>query len=256
MALAKFQMAFNWLLEGTELTISQLFSYFKDQDYVDLSLNDNPNSRFDCPISKIVYTNNFSSYCNWQQEDEKGDECCHLEREIQTNYQTALGIFKYMLQPPTRRVREKSELQNIAKAIEFLGYPTVETDNGTRLHIDPAIIACQFGTLFPLTKNCELFVKTFSTGGVAYTFNAAEFFGMYQENENMKAFFEEMHETLDDGLEDVHGRRAKTPFRTEFSGPAYGLEVYIRHNAFTGVNLYGKVEFAIHPPKEPGTSIS
>ncbi len=44
--------------------------------------------------------------------------------------------------------------------------------------------------------------------------------------------------------------------KVEFSGPAYALEVYLRHGSFVGNKEVGQVDFAIHSPNEPGDLIS
>ncbi len=252
-ALAKFQLAFDSLLEGTSLTISEISEYFTGVEYVGISLK-KQTKHFHCDILHKIYTQ-YSPllFCDWEKKEKVDDECCQLEREIQANYQTILRMFKYLYQPPSRTLIEKSELRDIANATDLMGYPTIQSDNHERWHADPAIIACRYGTHFPLTRNCTLFSKTFSTAGIAYTFNAAEFFSMYKENEHTQAFFREINEVIDEGHEVVHAKPLKRPYRVEFSGPAYGLEAFIRHGAYTSsINYFGKIEFAIHAPEELG----
>ncbi len=131
------------------------------------------------------------------------DGCCLLEREIQSNYKAVLRLMKYVYQPAGRRVRERSELRELAGVAEALGYPRPlsAADGGDGWHSDPAFVACKFGTAVPLTSDCRLFAKSFSTAGVGYTFNAPPFWDVYRRSDSAGAFVEEVVDLADDGRE-------------------------------------------------------
>ncbi len=111
---------------------------------------------------------------------------------------------------------EKSDYQELNKAVQSLGLPRA----GAELrHSYPRIIACSFSQI--TVEDCSsLFKRTYSTGGLSYTFNSHEFWSMYKGTEANQIFYDEIHGEMED-----QSGGPDFPMSADHYGPGSALEV-------------------------------
>ena len=68
----------------------------------------------------------------------------------------------------------------------------------------------------------------YSTKGLVSTFNHNSFWDIYKNNDNNQLFFSDIHEKLEG-----HGGTV-LPRNAEFSGPGYGLTLFVKHKSWLG----------------------
>ncbi len=158
-------------------------------------------------------------------------ECCKLEKAISSHRESVLSLMKYVIGPQSMYVLEQSEkMQALLSTKEF----QYEKRNKSEdiVSIEPTILFCNYGMIFSdiagnidpakkIVRNCHLFKKTFTNGGLGYTFNAEPFWKMYKENIGNNAFFRQIN---DFGEEND---ASKSAIRAERHGSSHGLELLI-----------------------------
>ncbi len=169
---------------------------------------------------------------------DRSSGCCLLENLIRDNYGTILRIMKYGMQATSSGITEKGELSDL-DVFTSAATTLKRRPDEALYNTEPAVVACRYGVEVALSKDCRLFSRTFTTAGLAYTFNSAPFFEVYQaSNGHVQRFFSEIHELANASF-------ANVVRKVEYSGPAFALEVYVRHS------LDG-FAFSMHSPMEIG----
>ncbi len=100
--------AFDHLVEGTRLTLSEVFHYFgMTEEVPDAAFADAQNSSFDCDVEETIeeqeeaWGRTMFSFCSGQEEGQENG-CCLLEREISANYSSVLKMLQYTSPSPVR----------------------------------------------------------------------------------------------------------------------------------------------------------
>ncbi len=77
-------------------------------------------------------------------------------------------------------------------------------------------VACGFGTLAPLSPDCDLFVRTFSSQGVAYSFNVRPFWDVFKRTEKNTQFYDEIVRIKKPKDSPKPAHEAPFPYNVEF----------------------------------------
>ncbi len=133
-----------------------------------------------------------SPLCNDINDTTYIDNCCKLEKDVQANFRGVVKLLKYFVQAPGMGLVEEGEandLKEIANGLEAHGWPNSTTPP---LNREPAVVLCKFGSRVPLTSDCQLLQRTYSTQGLSYVFNAMPFLDVFNSNQRNLHFYEEV----------------------------------------------------------------
>ncbi len=133
-----------------------------------------------------------SPLCNDINDTTSIDNCCKLEKDVQANFRGVLKLLKYFVQAPGMGLVEEGEandLKEITDRLEAHGWPNSTTPP---LNREPAVVLCKFGSRVPLTSDCQLLQRTYSTQGLSYVFNAMPFLQVFNPNQRNLDFYEEV----------------------------------------------------------------
>ncbi len=143
--------------------------------------------------------------------------CCELEKAVSEHVTPMFKLLKYSIAPQSKVTSDQGEVDDALTLAESLGY-SLKLDKRV-VNTSPIIAACKFGN-GKLTKDCDLFSKTFTTKGLGYSFNVDNFWQIYQNTSMTQAFYKEVHEQSH-----INGQKLLSNDR----GQDYGLQLYIRH---------------------------
>ncbi len=164
--------------------------------------------------------------------------CCQMERKISNGYSSALKQLKYFIAPTTRKIERKSDLEDMRKAIGVLDYPLYE--NLVDENFSPAIL----GARFQSEKIWDdAFRTTFSTLGIAQSFNTQDFWDTYSESRLMSHFYEEF--VVKSGSGSQGSSEGRKTLHTRYNGPSFAFEVLASPS-----DINAKLTFTLHHPSE------
>ncbi len=207
------------LEDGRGFTMDALFAYLTQTYSHTMQMEELDNDKISCCQNINSCVGDKSQPCLVDATS----KCCQLEQEISNNVETVMRLAKYVLGPPTQ-LMSKSEVKDINELTSNLQY-SLRDGNANNVHSQSAIIACKFGN-GPLTNDCDLFDKMFTTAGIGYTFNSQSFWKMYQKTTGTNAFYKQMFERTLSNDEEASPRKVIT------NGPEFSLEFYVRHDLY------------------------
>ena len=122
--------------------------------------------------------------------------CCNFNKNISSNRAAMLKVLKFTIQSPHLMESVEEELSifpNMSQA--FPAYKTIQPSENTRRNFNPFIPLCQYSGQPEVMsfRSCNMFKRTYTDMGIAYSFNSDKFGIIYKETENSKeankAFF-------------------------------------------------------------------
>ncbi len=195
------QTAYNQLMANTSLDPGGVLGYTLHwAQYIDLSISGTITCR-----SRMMATSPPSLFCP-NNTSLDIDECCQLERNIQSNYKNVIKLLKYFVRSPGRemtRAAEANDYRTFKSGMMASSFAWRDDDSLPFIR-DPVIAACKYGSRVHMTPYCNLFRTTYSTKGLAHTFNSLPFLDTYKKTERNMAFFEEFVRNTDSAGD--HGR--------------------------------------------------
>ncbi len=155
------------------------------------------------------------------QDPEAPKHCCTLENEINNNFRHVLKIMKHTLRSITFYLYEKSEIEDIKRALEAIDFGVSES-RPMKKQFWPSVLGYQvFGSENNSAATETSFVKyTYSDEGLSLSFNTEHFWHLYRRTPDMELAFAEMFER-EGAPESV------TPLHPPTSGLPFGFEVIL-----------------------------
>ena len=198
--------------KASQLSIADISSYIQSFKEANLGKGDEMPANFDCPSTTATQLLKESSKGTLCDED-PDSSCCMLEKAIRENLGTVFRMMKYGERIESRELARLARKKDLEEAMALFDLPLIRSEMDT--NSDPLLFACKFGALsVPLSKNCSIFSPFYTTKSIGVTFNSMDFWNLYRTTKSNEAFFEEMHEKINET-----GDRRKEPYKSEFSGP-------------------------------------
>ncbi len=160
--------------------------------------------------------------------------CCPMESKISKSYSSALKQLKYFIAPASRKVERRSDLEDMQKARRVLDYPlykSVADEN-----FSPAIFGARFQSK-EITD--DAFQTTFSTSGIAQSFNAKDFWDFYKESQLMSQFYKELVEKNSSSSPS----KERKILHARYNGPSFAFEALVNPGS-------SKLTFTLHSPSD------
>ncbi len=180
--------------------------------------------------------------------------CCRVIGSWKQQHALILSLLKYNVQPPHFDQMEdelESDLTLAKKA--FKRYRFKSMKDVPVWNTNPRIFSCQHNDLdhplsFTDAARCHLFVRSYTTLGLGYSFNTGEFWSRHLESNQFNNIFHDiMHPKLPKGGKKVYYSRS--------TGSKYGLTASIQKNKYqpceSCMESTHKVQIAIHDPSVP-----
>ena len=168
-----------------------------------------------CPVDLLLLEMNESPealpspLCEYSMNNRT---CCQLEEDLSNSKYLVLKLAKYTLQPVSRKITEKGEINDLSSIGDIFNY-TVSAESLE--NFEPVLSVCRING-----KECDSnFDRLFSTDGIGYTFNHDMYWNVYKETLANRLFFDE-----------VYGKVQKETDVTMIKGhgQAFSLELYVR----------------------------
>ena len=130
-----------------------------------------------------------------EEKDSKIEECCNTLKLFDKDLETVLKVMRYSMQTPTY-YEDFKEIEQIYGNLGFLGYEnlTDHKEKGPLMETtkNPRVLLCKYQGIQNNPKwqleDCNLFQRSFSSTGIGFTFNQADFWSYMKSNEYTKAF--------------------------------------------------------------------